>query len=391
MSENVEDRAVPLRRVSPVITAPTALVTVLQILAVALVVGGLAQGGATLQAAPSSPEPAIGALLAALGWAVAGCSAAALLWSLGWLIRRQYCAAVIQQRMLRAIEAGGGPDVVHPPLALRPPGHGDGQPVDPDDHIELLQRLVSEVMEMNANVLMSQPQREAKGLRRQERLAVDLLAAFEKALAGHEFAHAEACIGQFEAELPADPRLGEMESRLSEARAAVEARDVEAETQQVDDLMAVASFDDAQLVADGLLAAYPGSQSAQALVERVRREATVFFREQRERLYGEVQRNADARRWRQALEAASQLVQAHPGSAEADAAKSMLATLEDNARIEEVRQLRDDFRDMIKRRRYAEALEIAHDVLERFPSTQAASDLRGQIGRLRELAAEEGR
>ena len=120
------------------------------------------------------------------------------------------------------------------------------------------------------------------------------------------------------------------------------------------------------------------------------RESTAFHRDQRQRLYGEVQRNADARRWGQALDAATQLVETHPGSGEADSAGAMLTTLKDNARIEEVRGLRDHIRDMIKRRRYAEAVEVARDVMQRFPDSQAAVDLIDQIGLLEKLAAEEG-
>jgi hypothetical protein len=67
-----------------------------------------------------------------------------------------------------------------------------------------------------------------------------------------------------------------------------------------------------------------------------------------------------------------------------------MTTLEQNARIEEVRQLRDEMRDMIERRRYAEALEIAKDAMKRFPQSHFAVELKGQIARLRELAAGEG-
>jgi outer membrane protein assembly factor BamD (BamD/ComL family) len=103
-------------------------------------------------------------------------------------------------------------------------------------------------------------------------------------------------------------------------------------------------------------------------------------------MYNEVVRLAEARQWRQALKAARQYVQAFPSGAGADAVGAMLATMEDNARIEEVRELRDHIRDLLERRRYAEAVECARDVIERFPDTRAAEDLGRQMNRLRELA-----
>ena len=393
MSENIEDRGhVSDRRKAVIIVAPTAIVATLQVLAVALVVGGLAKGGAALQAAPLSGPHAVEVLLVALGWFVAGCSAAAVLWSLGWLIRNRHYTTVVQQQTLHVLEGA------EPLAAMRPSGAA-GRATEPDkaqtgiegDQLELLQRIVSEVMQMNVHMLMSESQRQAKGLRRQEFLAADLLAAFETSLAGHEFAHAETCIRHLETELPDDERIGQMTLRLAETRDRAESQDIEDGTQQVDDLMAVASFAEAQRLADSMLSSYPESKSAQSLVDRVERESTVFLRDQRQRLYSEVQRSAAARRWQQALEAARRLVQAHPNSTEANAVDAMLPTLRDNARIEQVRQLRDSFRDMINRRRYTEAVEIAQEMLKRFPDTRAANDLRGQMSRLRKLAAEEER
>ena len=86
------------------------------------------------------------------------------------------------------------------------------------------------------------------------------------------------------------------------------------------------------------------------------------------------------------LAAAERRREAHPGSPEADAVRGQLETLRANARIEEVRVLRDEIRDMIARRRFAEAVERARNVVERFPDTAAAAELRQQMAKLEELA-----
>jgi len=106
----------------------------------------------------------------------------------------------------------------------------------------------------------------------------------------------------------------------------------------------------------------------------------------RDSLYREVQRHAEARRWREALEAAHRFIDAFPQSVDADAVRAMLPTIEGNARIEEVRAIRDRIRDLIERRRYAEAVEVAEDVIARFPETRAAEELCRQLDRLRELS-----
>ena len=91
-----------------------------------------------------------------------------------------------------------------------------------------------------------------------------------------------------------------------------------------------------------------------------------------------------------ALAAAGELLEAYPDSPEAAEVRSTLRTLTDNARIEEVRELRDEIRDLLSRRRYAEALACARDLVRRFPTTAAAEELRSQMARLEELARSGG-
>jgi len=392
MSEPVEGPSVDVRCPNLAPAAPI-LVTVLQVLAVGQVLGGLALGVVVLSLVPPGGGPGGTAIVAALGLLVLGAALGGVLWALSWLVGNQHETADVRERLLRASDGGRGGAGMHGALhgtTARPVSLADAELDEGESSAELLQRLLGEIQEMNVNLLMSQAQREAKGVKHQEREAHELTAAFATALVEHAFARAERYIKQFEDDLPDDERLGEMRSRLAEARKVAASHDIEETTRRTNDLMAVSSFVEAQQTADGLTLAYPSSQEAAALVERVQRESTAFFREQRQRLYGEVQRNADARRWRKALEAARQLVELFPDSTEADETREMFATLESNARIEEVRQLRDYIRDMIKRRRYAEAVNTARDVLDRFPDSHAATDLRGQMGRLEELAAEEG-
>ena len=71
---------------------------------------------------------------------------------------------------------------------------------------------------------------------------------------------------------------------------------------------------------------------------------------------------------------------------QARGADAMMPTLEENARIEEVRRLRDNLADMIKRSRYADALVAAEEIIARFPGTRAAHELSSQMPRLRARA-----
>jgi len=157
---------------------------------------------------------------------------------------------------------------------------------------------------------------------------------------------------------------------------------------QAEDLMAVANFGDAEAVARDLVESYPADEDARRLLEHVHREGRAFAMEQRRRLYDEVDRMAGSHRWRAAASAARRLLEDYPNSQEADLVAEKMSTLEENARMEEARELRDRIRDMLQRRRYAEAVTLAEDVLVRFSDTRMAAELRGQMDRLRQRAAE---
>ncbi len=54
-------------------------------------------------------------------------------------------------------------------------------------------------------------------------------------------------------------------------------------------------------------------------------------------------------------------------------------TVRKNAHFEEARTLRDRIGDLIKRKRYSEAVEIAEDLIRRFPNTRVAKQLRALL------------
>ena len=149
--------------------------------------------------------------------------------------------------------------------------------------------------------------------------------------------------------------------------------------------MALTDFGSAEEVAEALALAHRSSAQAGALLERVRRERRAFELQQRRELYAQIERHVEGRRWREAVDAAGKLLAMHHDCPEAKMVASRMAMLEDNARIEEVRGIRDEICGLIGRRRYAEAISLGEEVIERYPDTVAAADLRRQLPRLAEL------
>ncbi len=272
-----------------------------------------------------------------------------------------------------------------PPAAPDPASGNEPRP-GPVLEQRLLQEILAQLRDLNENLLLTDEQRDAKRALRQQRLRDGFGARVREAVEADAFGTADRLLDQFDERLPGDEAAEDLRRQVAEARAAGIERDVKETTRRVNDLMAVSEFARAEADARALCERYPEDERASDLLGRVRRESTTFQGERRERMYREVEREAEARHWRSALAAARRFIEAFPDSVDADAVRAMLPTMEDNARIEEVRELRDYIKDLIERRRYAEAAEAAEDVIRRFPDTRAAAELRRQRQRLHELA-----
>jgi hypothetical protein len=316
-------------------------------------------------------------LLSSLGYFLGGLGAGCVLWALAYLVHRLHDLAVAQGNRAKPLpwadERAGASDEA----AAVGPGSIDSATV---------KRILAELSDINDSLLLSEDERKAKRETRRSRLAEALTAEAEQAIEAHDFQRAERAADRLRDEAADGDRSDRLTRRIADARAAVQAEDIAAQARRIEELMSVASFSQAEEIARQLAARYTDSPDARALLDRVLREADAFIAEQRKRLFQEVQQSASARQWRAAFASARRLLAEHPKSLEADKIALTMPTIQENARIEEARQLRDDIRDLIQRRRYHEALGIAQDILARFPDTQAAAELRPQLDRLEQLA-----
>ena len=369
------DRAAPSmgqhgREPSP----PTMLLACLPVLGVVAVVGGLAAGALRLLAAEAAVSRETAALLEAGALTACGLAAGCALWAAAWMVRRQHHIWMMQREILSDLYAQA---------SAAAPASRPGEPPDAD----MWRKVMDELEEINAGLLMTPAQREEKLRKRRMRSARQAAAEVENAIEAADFARAEELLRKLLEAHPDYPGCGDLQNRLSVTRSAAETRHFDQQAQRVHDLMGVASFGEARKAAEELLARFPASPHAIALLETVRRESAAFSAEQRKRLYGELERHAHARQWRAALEAARKLLETYPSSGEADTVVARMQTLEENARIEEARESRDLIRDLIERKRFREALAMAQEVVARFPQAAIAEELRRQMPRLEELAA----
>lgn len=363
----MEEKKEAYRAESP----PTGLIGCMLALAVLLLAAGLCTAGVVAMSPGSS------AMLLAMGIAMGSMATSCVLWAGAYLVRRQSRLAVLQERLLRTLGLLLEREDVRPGVAARaapPMPLGGGE--------EVLRQL----WEISDALLLSESERAEMRKHRRDRLVRQLEAQVAAAVAEGDFAAAERRVAALLDRLPGDPAGAAEREKIAAARDQSRRRELDETRRRAEDFMALGRFADAETVAAGMAEKFPDAAEAASLLEQVRRERGIYETERRTRLLREVERAAEQRQWREALRTSAAFLAAFPDGGDAEHIRSLRPTMEDNARLEEVREIRDGIRDMIARRRYAEALELARDLTTRFPDTRAAVELTQQLPRLEELA-----
>ena len=360
------------------------LVTSLNVMAaISAGVGTLAGAGVLSQAALTESLH-LDVLLQGVIWILGGWVTGCALWAISWIVRT--LARHPSGEASPAAQSSGVPRLDD--LAMLTAAESDRKDGAERDRA-LLQRIADELAGLREDMSLSPPQRAARAENRRQEQLTQSLREIESAIGAGQFVLAQERLAHLSRAMPEAPDAAGLRVRLAEARATTEAQRVAKTHATVDELMSMAAFDKAIAEAEDLARQLPDSVQAAELVERTRREADTFARQQRQKLYLQVTRATEMHHWRAALEAARQLARLYAASAEADEVVAQMELLTENARIEEVRDRRDRINDMIQRRRYRLAVELAEDVIAHYPDTQAAKELTEQMDRLRELAAKD--
>ncbi len=224
---------------------------------------------------------------------------------------------------------------------------------------------------------------------RAERLAVQGRAAMQSLqqeipalLQDHQWVEARRRIQIARERFPHLPEWDELEKQIEQVRANVETRDVEGAARQVEDLTALGALDRAMSVVRELLDRHPNSAKAQELARRVSLQRAKADAEARARLMAQTQEAANQREWNRALGLANEMLRRFPRSVEAEALRQQLPLLTENAEIQTRQQMEAEYRELVKQHRYESALQLAQELVARYPSSPQAEALRGQIDKL---------
>ncbi|MGB7158713.1 MAG: outer membrane protein assembly factor BamD [Tepidisphaeraceae bacterium] len=331
---------------------------------------------------------------AALAYLLAGLVASSLLKSVSAILsrvdelsRQMSQTAADQATILREIaqeRAAPAPPAPHAEMVedAPPPVPYAAPPTDPMMEDRIL-NLLEEIREVT---LMNDEQRQVRLQQLQDSRKSLTLDQIYYCFREGQWARSEQLLASMEQLFPGDGMVVRTRGELMRLRAAAESETWDRARDRVNDLVSVSSWDKAITAATEFVGNFPTHVEGRHLLTRVRREYDIARDSSFQRMYEEVQADVDRKSWREALEGAQRLLEAFPTHARANKIRRQLKTIADNAEIEERQEHEMKIQQLVRGRRFAEAVELAEDVLKRYPGSPQAQSLDVMLPKLRDLA-----
>jgi len=253
-------------------------------------------------------------------------------------------------------------------------------------HHELDQRVLAVLEEVREVTLMNDEQRQLRLRQLQDNRKTATTDQVYNHFREGQWAKAEQMLASLEQQFPGDGMVVRTRAELVRLRTAAEGETWERARDRVTDLISVGSWDKAMSAAAEFVENFPAHTEGRHLLTRVRREHDIARDTKFQRMYEEVQADVDRRSWREALEGAQKLLELYPNHARANKIRQQLKTIAQNAEIEERQEHEIRIQQLVRGRRFAEAVELAEDVMKRYPGSPQAQSLDQMLPKLRDLA-----
>lgn len=235
--------------------------------------------------------------------------------------------------------------------------------------------------------LLGQEERAIRLKAQSDEALQELERAVPELLRGHNWVEARRRVQVARERFPGLRDWTELEQRIDEFRASVESHDVETTRRQVNDLAALGAWERAFDVVRELQERHPGSVAARELLQMVQNERGKADAEARSRLMAQVQDAVKRREWSVALSSAQALMRQYPSSSEARALRLDLPTLTENAEIQARKRMEAEITQLTRSRRFDDALQMARELIERYPRSPQATILRERLPQLEARAS----
>jgi outer membrane protein assembly factor BamD (BamD/ComL family) len=204
----------------------------------------------------------------------------------------------------------------------------------------------------------------------------------------HEFARAEEILRDLESQFPNDAYAAGCRRDLEAARRESESKIVRQNADKIEHLMAIGAWEAALAEVNHLVENFPKNAEARELLKRAAHERDLFIDTSAQTLYAELRRHIEQHQWRPALAGVQRLLSGFPMHPRAQQMRQQLRTIQENADIEERQEAEVRIQEMIRAGQFRDAIDVAEDIIRRFPASPQADAIEAMLPRLQELAGE---
>lgn len=251
---------------------------------------------------------------------------------------------------------------------------------------ETIHQVMTLLHEIRELALMNDSQRQQRLAETQQHKQNFYLTEVRRLMDLKEWAAVENTLVSLESEFPGDPNLPNLKAQLEAGKKEAEQGAMEQLRERVENLMAVWAWDQAYTETARFVENFPNHEEGRQLLQRVMAEKENYTENTANRLYEEIRLDIDRRLWRRAMTNAVKLLECAPGHKKSVAIRSQLKTIRENAEIEERQEQERRIQELIRGRQFFEAIDLAQDLLQRFPNSPQAETLKTLMPKLRELA-----
>lgn len=252
----------------------------------------------------------------------------------------------------------------------------------PRETFERIGMLLEDIRELS---MMNDVQRQSAYRQHVELQKQEALGQVAKLISDQQWGQAHQLIQRMEAQFINDAQVAQARRQLDLARGAVVTEVYGQTSQRVESLMTGSSWDQALIVAQRFADDFPTHAGGQELLQRVVKERDLFRESAVGRLNHEIRAEIDNRNWRQALSLARNLIEMYADHPRTHLIRQQLKTIEDNAEIEERQEQEVRIQELLRARRFQEAIDLAEEMIDRYPNSPQAETLEKLLPQMRDM------
>lgn len=252
-----------------------------------------------------------------------------------------------------------------------------------------VERVIALLEEMREVSLLDESQRQERLRQYMEHRRQITLQQIVWLLQQNHWARADQMLSLLKQQFPDDAQTQQVQRMLDEARASAQAATFRAVKGEVEELLAISSWDHALHAVQRFQADFPGHPDGQQLLARVTRERDLFRESTVQRLFDEVRRDVERRNWRLAQSAAQRLIERFPEHHRTQQIRLQMRVIQDNAEIEERQEQEAQIQELVRNKQFREAIELGEQMMRRYPLSPQADQLETLLPKLHDLAVQE--